>query len=354
MAEGGAETLMRDPPPRRGAPFAPSEVSIPTRPEGHSDQDDEQDEGNQENEAAAEVDYVDQEMDDTRLAVMADGLTDAHRLSDDLWTRLVNSNYESRQYLALLNMKRKQFRAIREEYEDPSIAPFVDTRRLGALDEQTGGSGAAFTILRKMNLASALEILDRIIRNEAADLPGFLQALSKGVYPFLLNGDPDRKFDPQTVLEIYTHILIEKLAADKTNRPSFAIIAEVFCDGGDSEDYSELFSHGPFVSLGESPEEVMIADRIQEIVPFVKKRGRGVSELREKYDLEDFLKDLRDFVLNAWPNDPEVYYDAADQPGLQGTPNAFDARASQQYPGSAPARYMLLHQVLAPRPLSRS
>lgn len=133
-------------------------------------------------------------------------------------------------------------------------------------------------ILCKMNLVLVLEIFDRIICNEVVDLFGFFQVFSKGVYFFLFNGDLDRKFDLQIVFEIYIYIFIEKLVVDKINRFFFVIIVEVFCDGGDLEDYFEFFLYGLFVFLGESLEEVMIVDWIQEIVFFVKKRGCGVSE----------------------------------------------------------------------------
>ncbi|KAK0390914.1 hypothetical protein NLU13_0417 [Sarocladium strictum] len=354
MQEAG-ETLARGPPPRRSAPFAPSEASIPTRPEGGSDLDGEV------NETEAEGDYRDEETDETKLAVMADGLPDANRLSEELWTRLKNPKYESNQYRGILNLKRKQFRTIREEYEDASIAPFVNTRRLHLLDELTGGQGAAFTILRKMNLASALDIIDRMLRGEDTNRLEFFQSLGNGVYPFLLNGDPNNKFAPETVLDIYTHLFIEKLAADTTSRSSFAILAEVFCTSSqETDDFAELLSAGPYVSLGGKPvdgrnpenEDAMVYDRIREISPITKKKGR-VNNLREKYDLEKFLQELREFVLQSWPTDPEVFYDAAEL-NLGGTPMSFDAHASQQLHGSAPARtHQDIHRLEQVSPTAR-
>lgn len=333
-------------PPRRNAPPA-SEFSIATRPEGpegdseHEDDIDEEDEIDAGRETASQPR---EEEDETRLAVMAADIFDARRLSEDLWSRLRNPN-DTPQYRHVLNSKRRTFRSIRDEFEDSSIAPFVDTRRLRLLDERTGGQGDAITTLRKMNLVSALDIIEEILRGNNVDIVDFLQSLTQGIYPVLFNGDPNTKFDdPEMVLDMYTHLVIERLAADKGATDPKAIIAQVFCST-DSDDYAKLFSHGPFNSQGVQSEELM-ADRIQNIMSIIKKarKDRTVSAMREHYDQQAFLAGLRSFILESWPQptDREVFHDASESIRYQSTPTGFSSQAVQA-PGSAPAGYVQDH-----------
>lgn len=350
MMEAGVDEPMREPPPRRNAPPAVSEFSI--EPGAGSDQDVE---AIQAEHAAIEADFQAEVSDEETLAVMVTGLPDARRHSEDLWNRLKNPDYENLQYRVSLHLKRKAFQASRSDYEDDFLAPFIDTRRLRLLDELAGGQGAVFTTLRKMNLATALDTVDRLLRNEKADKLAFLEGLARGVYPFLLNGDPENRIAPQQVLEICTQVLIEKFAIDDTDRHPYAIVAEVFCPGQDIDDYAHLFSHGPFVSLGgdrvettneegrvelrnPADEDLLVADRIQHLLTIVKKKGRALAALRDNYDPEIFLKELRDFLLNSWPASTEAddFYDAPESLMLEATPG-YHHRQSQP-PGSAPSR----------------
>ncbi|KAH8171850.1 hypothetical protein LIA77_08617 [Sarocladium implicatum] len=327
-------------PPRRNAPPA-SEFSIATRPEapeGDSEHDVDIDEEDEEDAARDANGPLGEEDDETRLAVMAADIFDARRLSEDLWTRLRNPN-DTPQYLHVLNSKRRTWKSVRDEYEDPHIVPFIDTRRLRLLDERTGGQGDAFTTLRKMNLVSALDIIQEILRGNNEGIISFLESMTQGIYPFLFNGDPDTKFDdPETVLDMYTHLVIEKLAADKGATDPKAVIAQVFCST-DSDDYAKLFSHGPFNSQAVQSEEMM-ADRIQDMMIIIRKarKDRIVSALRENYDQQAFLAGLRSFILESWPqpSDRDVFHDASESMRFQSTPVGFNSQPMQP-PGTAPA-----------------
>lgn len=325
--EGADGVEHNTPIPRRGARPAQSVATIPTdRPEDDSDDGAVVNDGEEDATGEDEASYLAAVEDETKLAVMVDGLPDIVTAADNLWVKLLDPSYSDPQFVAILRRRRAAFLTCRADYDSSHIEPFIDYQRLRLLDERTGGRGSAMTILRKVNLASAVDTIDQIEQDDSLDKHIFLRSLSAS-FPVLFTDRNDVSSVPELHLQVYTHYLIESLADEEFQGDPTTAIAKVFCVTGlsDELDLPHLFSHGPYQSLGgvdKEAEGAVIADRIQEIVPIVKKdkRGRGVAALRKKYPMDSFLSELRAFMVAAWPTvsprafrkEREVFHDAEE------------------------------------------
>ena len=258
------------------------------------------------------------------LSSLVPGLVHA---TDELHNRLKNGDYGSKVFRSILDVKRRAFLTQFEAFQDPSDPSlFVDhlwVRELGVVFDADVGIPAAII---RANVAMALYVLKEPER-EASDRLDLLQSLDVTFPQYFVPPGSDERHS-LTALAIRTVYCIHELAFEGSKGDARAVIASIFCEESSGTDYANLFTNGPFRSLGGQPmdgtssgssandeENELCAKAIQELYEMTRKRKmHGIEELMKRYPFDQLVAQLSDWLFDKYASlkDSERQDDAED------------------------------------------
>ncbi|CAM1502116.1 Fc.00g041000.m01.CDS01 [Cosmosporella sp. VM-42] len=321
MARRGAR------PDGRGLSIA-SIATVPQRPEGYSDSDEDdriseepqEEEHPAENQSGRELVQgeggdVEFELEENeggedlaaRYQVMKLSLPDLAKASDDLVTLLEEPRYDPQVFAGLHQLKLKTLEGFREIYEEPHTTPFVDWVQLINIYQSAEGAAPAAAIIARANIATVLDEIHEAQTEQEIDPSPLLQQLADFFPSFFIN-QWDSNQDPELTLDIRTVYLWYVLVREQPEVDPYEIIADIFCEPVDGkQSYSHRFSHGPFKKLwdGEQADgdaDLLCSERIKDIITAIKneKETHGVRQLATQFPLEDMLAKLRNWLLTMY------------------------------------------------------
>ncbi|KAF4466062.1 hypothetical protein FALBO_7075 [Fusarium albosuccineum] len=240
----------------------------------------------------------------TKLRILELSVPDLARAADDLMEYMGKGDSDQRVFVGRLEIKRRTFYSIRNEYDDESM-PFIDWALfLGASPRE--GQETADKAIARTNVVTALDQLLILQHDNSLDALSFLQALDP-LFPAYFVPKGHRFYDSKCTLDLRTGLLIELLSQQTSKADYHEIIANIFCqDFYETErDYPSLFAGGNFRELGEDTDEdldELCSTRITEILDIITKTKKHdrISQLKKKFPQNELLRDLRDWLINMY------------------------------------------------------
>lgn len=336
--DGKRGSLVRDPPPRRGAPAASAagvakfvetggHAGQEDQDDGDDDQDDDQDDSD-ESDAVREVRGDEEET----QRLMTRLLPDLVRATRELMERLSSQASESRDPPGFLETKRAVFMIHRECYlEHGTASIFIDWNKPGPLHNLAQADASVIGHLARTNVTALLDYIRRIETAKGNFVKrAFLSALDSS-FPHLFQSPSCAQPCPDLLLKIRTCYLIETLPRLRTKAQAQEAIAHVFCETAQNNDYGSLCENGPYRTLGRGDGQGderckhLIASILTSIGQARKKLG--LESLRQSYQLEVLLGELSRWCL-------EMYEALLAEPGPESRPEGQpDAEGSVCVPG---------------------
>ena len=249
-------------------------------------------------------------------------LPDLEKAADELIELLKNPNVEDDTFRPYLHLKHKALHTIREIFEEPGTAPFIDWASIVPMYEDPHDAEPAAAILVQANIAAAFNAVRAIQFGLETDLYSLFDNFN-ALFPdfFAVPGKVHKS--PELVLDIRTWYFIELVTAQTGKFDIKKIAADAFCppidDSDEEPDYAHLFVHGPFNKLWDEDQEEAEAElcsqRITEIMAagHNDRKSHGLNKLREKFPLGTVLDDIVAWLLEAYETLKTEY---SEQDGL--------------------------------------